>query len=162
MVIVWMIQPDVAREMFGDSALMESGMVPRFLMFDPKAQPHRQEAGMQPIPQAIKSEWAQLVRSLANTYRQNSGISFKVIASEAAKEIFRAYENENIDLRRNAGELRDLAPFVARWSENAAGIARASTPCRFSLSRMWSMARCGRQLGKVGTQNAGGRRCVRL
>src|SRR5690606_35951746 len=48
----------------------------------------------------------------------------------------------------------------ARWSELAAGIAQAPEQRRPSPTRMWSIARCGRQLGKVGTTHSGGCRRV--
>jgi hypothetical protein len=117
--ILWMIQPDAARTAFGEESLTDSGLLPRFLLFDPMAEPKERTAHPVPIPSGIKGGWASLVRSLAETYRMQGNEPKNVVVSEEAYGIFLDYENENIRFRQGGGEHRDITSYVARWTENA-------------------------------------------
>jgi hypothetical protein len=117
--VLWMIQPDAARKAFGDEALAESGFLARFLTFDPKAEPQERYEQPEPIPDRITDGWRNLIASLATQYRANGGEPAAITPSPAAIDILTDYERENVRRRRKTGDLRDLAPFVARWTENA-------------------------------------------
>ena len=121
--ILWMVQPDAARKAFNEESFTDSGLLPRFLIFDPKAEPQERYEQPAPIPAAIKSGWATLIRSLAKTYRMNGGDPQAVAVSQEAKDELTEYERENVRRRCRNGDLIDLAPFVARWTENAWKIA---------------------------------------
>lgn len=117
--ILWMIQPDAARKAFDDDSMTESGLLPRFLIFDPKAEPQERDTQPAPIPPAIKAAWAALIGELVDSYRRQGNDSRTATASREALAVLADYERENVRRRRHSGDLRDLAPYVARWTENA-------------------------------------------
>jgi hypothetical protein len=121
--ILWMIQPDAARKAFDDDSMTESGLLPRFLIFDPKAEPQERNTQPAPIPPAIKTAWAALIADLVDSYRRKGNDPRTATTSREALAVLADYENENIRRRRPSGDLRDLAPYVARWTENAWRIA---------------------------------------
>lgn len=121
--ILWMIQPDAARMALAEDSFTDSGLLPRFLICDPKAEPQERLTPPDPIPVATKDAWAQLIRSLALGYRILGGDPLTVGVSVDATEILHEYERENIRRRCRDGDLRDLAPYVSRWTENAWKIA---------------------------------------
>jgi hypothetical protein len=121
--ILWMIQPDAARMALAEDSFTDSGLLPRFLICDPKAEPQERFSPPDPIPVATKEKWATLIRSLAWGYRILGGDPMTVNVSHEATEILHEYERENIRRRCSKGDLRDLAPYVSRWTENAWKIA---------------------------------------
>jgi hypothetical protein len=121
--ILWMIQPDAARRAFDDDSMTESGLLPRFLIFDPKAEPQERNTQPAPIPPAIKAAWAALIAELVESFRKQGDDPRTATASEEALAVLAAYERENVRRRRHSGDLRDLASYVARWTENAWRIA---------------------------------------
>ena len=121
--ILWMIQPDAARRAFDDDSMTESGLLPRFLIFDPKAEPQERNTQPEPIPPALKAAWAALIAELVKSYRKQGNDPRTATASREALAIFTDYQNENIRRRKPTGDLRDLASYVARWTENAWRIA---------------------------------------
>jgi hypothetical protein len=117
--ILWMVQPDAARKAFGDSSLTESGLLPRFLTFDPKAEPQVSDAPPAPIPQACKAGWASLIGELVESYRLRGDEPRIATVTPEATALLAEYERENIRRRQSTGDLPDLAAYVARWAENA-------------------------------------------
>lgn len=117
--ILWMVQPDAARKAFNEDSFTDSGLLPRFLIFDPKAEPQERYEQPSPIPTAIKAGWETLIRSLATTYRANGDNPQTVTVSPGALALLTEYERENVRRRIRSGDLADLASFVARWTENA-------------------------------------------
>lgn len=117
--ILWMIQPDAARKAFDDDSMTESGLLPRFLIFDPKAEPQERNTQPAPIPPATKAAWAALVGELVESFRKQGDDPRTATASEEALAVLAEYERENVRRRRHSGDLRDLASYVARWTENA-------------------------------------------
>ena len=117
--VLWMVQPDAARKAFADDAFVSSGLIPRFLIFDTKAEPQERTKQPDPIQPKIKLRWTKLIRLLINTYRAQGDTPHLVHASPEAMELFTDYENENVRRRRSDGDLQDMASFVARWTENA-------------------------------------------
>ncbi len=116
--IVWMVQPDAARSALGTEALTESGLLPRFLMFDPKAEPLERLSYPDPIPTSVKIGWSNLVLSLVQNYRAQGDKPLTVEKSGGVDDVMLEFENENIRLRRRSGEYHDFAEYVARWTEN--------------------------------------------
>jgi hypothetical protein len=117
--VLWMIQPDAARMAFADSSLMESGMLPRFLLFDPKAEPKERFGHHTPIPRNVSAPWHECVSALLENYRKNGDTPQTVPVSKQAREILDDFERETVRSRQRQGNLADVAPFVARWAENA-------------------------------------------
>ncbi len=116
--VLWMVQPDAARKAFGDEALTESGLLPRFLTFDPKAEPMERDAPPAPIPANVKKNWANLVTSLVDNHRILGATPRSVKVADDVYGIMLAYENENIRHQRS-GPLKDMRSYAARWTENA-------------------------------------------
>lgn len=121
--VLWMVQPDAAREALGKDSFTESGLMPRFLFFDAKAEPLERETHPKPIAESIKKKWAELITTLCRTYRENGDNPQLIDVDPEATAIMTDYQNECIRLRQRAGDLNDLAPYVARWAENAWRIA---------------------------------------
>jgi len=115
---IWMIQPDAARKAFAEEAFTESGLLPRFLFFDPKAEPQVRTEQPAPIPAATKAAWANLIRSLVRVYRMGGSDPQVVAVSPGAQSLMVAYEACNVRLRRHSGEYRDIAAYISRWTEN--------------------------------------------
>jgi hypothetical protein len=118
-----MVQPDAARKALGEESFTESGLLPRFLFYDPKAEPQERTEQAAPIAAAVKSAWAALVRSLVSSYRTQGDNPEFIAVSQDARVILTDYERENVRRRRRTGDLRDIASFVARWTENGWKIA---------------------------------------
>jgi hypothetical protein len=116
--VCWMVQPDAARDAFGASSMVESGLLPRFLVFDADAEPQERFAPPTPISAEIKNGWSHLIRTLAGTYR-NAAEPQTASVSPEASALMADFERENIRRRQREGDLRDMASFVARWTENA-------------------------------------------
>jgi hypothetical protein len=127
--ILWMVQPDAARCAFGDEALTESGLLPRFLIFDPKVEPKERHGETPRIPRFVIESWKDLVEDLLK-YRRAGREPVVATTSLEAAALLRDYENENIRARQRGGRLADLAPYVARWSENAWKMALILHACR--------------------------------
>jgi hypothetical protein len=117
--ILWMVQPDAAKKAFGDEAFTTSGLLPRFLLFDTKAEPKERDKDPEPIPAETKVKWGGRIKALAKTYRAAGNTPYTVEVNSDARVLLRDYENENVRRRQNTGDLSDLASFVARWTENA-------------------------------------------
>ena len=120
---LWMLQPDALRDALCESALTDSGFLPRFLMFNAEAEAKERQGAPAAIPHDIKAEWHNLVRTLIDTYRSNGATPRAVNVSPDVAVLFQDYENENIRHRQHQGDHRDLKPYVARWTENAWKIA---------------------------------------
>lgn len=121
--ILWMVQPDAARTALADPSLMESGMIPRFLMFDPKAEPKERFEHPEPIAPVILSAWSDLIRALVRAYRNNGNEPAAVNPSAEATAALDEFERETVRRRQRAGDLADVAAFVSRWAENACRLA---------------------------------------
>jgi hypothetical protein len=121
--ILWMVQPDAARSALANPSLMESGMMPRFLMFDPKAEPKERFEHPAPIDPSILSAWSNLIRALVSTYRNNGKEPATVKPSAEATAALDEFERETVRRRQRAGDLADVASFVSRWAENAHRLA---------------------------------------
>jgi hypothetical protein len=117
--VLWMLQPDAARKAFGDEALAESGFLARFLTFDPKAEPQERYEQPEPIQTEVKQGWCDLIAQLVLRFRAKGDEPVTIGVTDAAMALLTDYERENVRLRKRTGDLHDLAPFVARWTENA-------------------------------------------
>lgn len=120
--ILWMVQPDASRRAFEDETLTESGLLPRFLIFDAKVEPKERDGETACIPKDVNESWKSLVVRLLE-YRGRGGEAAHATMTPEAAAILREYENENIRARQRSGTLHDLASYVARWAENAWKVA---------------------------------------
>ena len=121
--ILWLIQPDKARRLTESEAITESGLLPRFLICDTKAE-SMDEPEDPPAPNHQTLEaWARLIRDLLETFRANGEIPTTIRAEREARSIIVGFKNESNARTRESNDLRDVASFVARWAENAWRVA---------------------------------------
>ncbi len=123
LVVLWMVQPDAARAALSKESFTESGLLPRFLIFDAQAEPKIQDKPPEPIDSEVNAAWDDLIRTLVENIRMMGATPAEAVVSDDASKILHEYENQNIRRRQKDGDLRDLAPYVARWAENAWRIA---------------------------------------
>ncbi len=121
--VLWLIQPDKARELLGMANMTESGLLPRFITFDSGAQAEDVPEVRHQISESSRQAWADLLACLASTFRANGENPKLVVPCPEAFELFRTFDNETRAARREGGEYKDIAPFAARWAENAWRIA---------------------------------------
>jgi hypothetical protein len=121
--LLWLVQPGAAQEALGDEKLRDSGFLARCLIVDVKAEPRLRDAPPVPIVASISLAWAKTIAGLITTYRNNQGDAFCVQPDDEAVRVLHSYEQENIRRRTREGDLSDMAPFVARWGENAYRLA---------------------------------------
>ncbi|MEI6606324.1 MAG: DUF3987 domain-containing protein, partial [Verrucomicrobiota bacterium] len=130
--ILWLVQPDAARKAFGEESFTESGLLPRFLVFDPKAEPQVRTEQPEPIPAATKTSWGNLIRSLVGSHRMRGAEPRSVTVSRQARDLLADVERQNVRSRQRGGALRDIAPYVARWTENTWRLALVLHAARHS------------------------------
>lgn len=121
--VLWMIQPDKLREMLGNVSLVDSGLMPRFLVCDTKAEPMKEPEHWPVMDAAVNAKWCSVIKELARTFRDRGKEPQTIATSAEVQAIFRDYFNGVVDQRRTGGELADVASFAARWSENAWRVA---------------------------------------
>lgn len=121
--VFWMMQPDALRSMFGKDAFTESGLLPRFLAFDSKAEPEFIPEEPHIMHPAAARDWRSLLNELAVAFHDKEGLPSVVKMSPEAAQAFRDFENQNIEDRRTGGHLVDVSSYAARWAENAQRIA---------------------------------------
>lgn len=117
--MLWLIQPDKARELLGSAAMTESGLMPRFISFDSEAEAQELPEHRHAISAESRTDWEWLLGKLANEYRANGKNPRTVKPSTEAFKLFHEFDNETRRRRRKDGSEFDIAPFAARWAENA-------------------------------------------
>lgn len=122
--VLWMIQPDALRTMFSKDAFTESGLLPRFLAFDSKAQPEFVPDEPHVMHPAASLDWRLLLNQLTDAFHErDEKTPAEVALSSEAAQAFRDYENQTIQDRRAGGHLEDVNSYAARWPENAQRLA---------------------------------------
>lgn len=149
--ILWLIQPDKARKIFESEALTESGMLARFLVCDSKAEaqdepdtPHTPHAG-------TLDSWAELIDGLLGTYRANGDKPSTIKPDPEARTVLTDYTNESKRRTRKGGDLHDIAPFAARWGENA-----------WRLALVLHAAKYGQEAGTLTLEEGTARHAVQI
>lgn len=114
--ILWAIQPDVWRSMARATNLFESGLLPRFIFFDTKAEPEEYPLEMPTMSPQIRTAWAACINALLAL---RDGEIREVTVSPEAREALRHYENSCRSRARSGNDAADVSAFAARWGENA-------------------------------------------
>lgn len=117
--VLWMLQPDKLRELLESAAMSESGMMPRFLIADTKAEPQEEPDERHCIPASVKSAWTELIHSLLEEYHEPDAKARVVQPEREAAAVLRDYTNEIVQRRKRGGDLEDVSIYAARWAENA-------------------------------------------
>lgn len=117
--VLWLIQPDKARKLTESEAITESGLLPRFLFCDSKAEAMDEpEEPYTPSPATLLA-WGELVQDILETFRSKGEEPSTIETTREARSVLIQFSNECKRRIRKDGDLRDIAPFVARWGENA-------------------------------------------
>lgn len=116
--IVWMTQPDAARDLLADERMTVSGLLPRFLMCDVKAELQHEPELWPEMDPAVVESWSALVKALLG-YRTNGMDPIVIDATDDARKVLREFTNEAVDRAGIGGDLRDVDSYAARWGENA-------------------------------------------
>jgi Protein of unknown function (DUF3987) len=117
--VLWMLQPDKLRDMLGNVALTDSGMMPRFLFCNTRAEPMNEPEEWPTMNAQTAASWNVLIRELVNSFRGRGAEPLCIRTSDAVRGLFRGYFNEIVTKRRTGGELADVSTYAARWAENA-------------------------------------------
>lgn len=117
--VLWLIQPDKARKLTESEAITESGLLPRFLFCDSKAEAQDEPDNPREPDAAALSGWRQLIADLLETFRANGGKPVTITAEPEARTILIHFTNESRKRTRKNGDLCDVKPFALRWGENA-------------------------------------------
>ena len=117
--VLWMLQPDKLRELLESAAMSESGMMPRFLIADTKAEPQEEPDERHCIPATVKSAWTELIHSLLDEYHEPDAKARVVQPEREATAMLRDFTNEIVQRRKRGGDLEDVSIYAARWAENA-------------------------------------------
>ncbi|QIF02436.1 DUF3987 domain-containing protein [Roseimicrobium sp. ORNL1] len=120
--VLWMIQPDAARRMLGDTNMTESGLLPRFLIVNTRAEPRHEPKVWPQMPDDVLSSWDALVKELVQAFRGSMATEVIRLSVEAS-EVFRAYRNRIVDSSKTGGALSDIGIYAARWAEQALRLA---------------------------------------
>lgn len=119
LMVLWMLQPDKLRELLESAAMSESGLMPRFLIADTKAEPQEEPEERHCIPETVKAAWAALIHTLLDEYHEPD-VKARVIQTEReAAKLLRDFTNEIVQRRKRSGDLEDVSIYAARWAENA-------------------------------------------
>ncbi len=117
--VLWLIQPDKARRLTESEAITESGLLPRFLVCDSKAEAMDEPETPRSMDEQTASHWTELIRDLLEEFRAKGETPVTIKADDEARATIVAYQNANNARRRKSGDLQDINSFVARWAENA-------------------------------------------
>ncbi len=117
--VLWLIQPDKARKLTESEAITESGLLPRFLICDSKAEVMDEPEEPDSMKERTLEKWGGLIRDLLETFRVSGDTPMTIRAAKEARRLIVGFRNESNARTRGDGDLRDITPFVARWAENA-------------------------------------------
>lgn len=116
--ILWMLQPDAVQKIMGNANMTESGLLPRFLICNTRAEPQHEPEAWAEIPHSVSQRWKQLVYDLAGAFHDIAEPVTISTTSEAAA-VMRDYRNRIVDASKTGGALHDVAIYPARWAEQA-------------------------------------------
>jgi hypothetical protein len=122
--VFWMIQPDTLRAMFAKEAFTESGLLPRFIVFDSKVEPQLIPEQPYIMHPSASIDWQTLLEKLTASFHERTETApVEVLLSPEAAKVFWHYENQTIEDRRSGGHLADVSMYPARWAEIAQRLA---------------------------------------
>jgi hypothetical protein len=121
--ILWMMQPDVLSNLLDAKDMVESGLLPRFLIVQFGAQPMPDQERRPKVADAVKAAWWERVRDLIEAYRLREKEPTIVETSEDALREFWNFRKSLAARMRPGGDLTDVDTFVRRWEEQAKRVA---------------------------------------
>ena len=119
--LCWLMQPDAAKELTTDSSMVESGLIPRILMFNSHAERREEPETPLVIDQSAKHEWGDICTQLLSL--RNNPEEYTVQTTPEAHKTIVSFTNLSLGQTMIGGELTDLGSFAARYGENTWKIA---------------------------------------
>jgi hypothetical protein len=112
--LLWFCQPMLLRELFTNEEALERGLTARVLPFIVEHDNIPEDDGiLRNVSAKAEENWDLLVRRALDL--RNS--SYEIHCSKEAREVFRAFHNEAVQLRN--GKYREIEGELGRWRENA-------------------------------------------
>ncbi len=117
---LWLTQPDKLETLLSEKSLTDGGLIPRLLACHTNCEPLEIVEGSPAIPASVSTAYAELIRTLLETYR----LASEPLTIHATTEAMQAMNtHHNAIVKRRRGDLRDVTTFAARWTEQAWRIA---------------------------------------
>lgn len=116
-----LVQPCILQELVGDEEAFERGMTARLLPFIVQTKPLEDDGISRRIEEETETAWCKLIRGILAQRETLTGNPHCITCSPEAREIFRLFHNESLQLR--LGEFRDIEAELGRWRENAIRLA---------------------------------------
>ncbi|MDB6021277.1 MAG: hypothetical protein JWQ04_1134 [Pedosphaera sp.] len=114
--LCWFAQPDLLATMLDEESLSVGGFLPRLLVCDTKATPHRIEGEERVLSESVRDQWNRRITDLIATFRVADN-PHRLTPTPEAVAILNDYHNRIVD--RRANDLADVGAFAARYAENA-------------------------------------------
>lgn len=121
--IMLMAQPDFITRQLEREKMVDSGLMPRFLIFVCSPELHEVPIDRLVMPEEYAEAWKDLLWRTVAAFRLRKTDPVVVSASRDVDRLFVDYENENRAKRGTGGDMADIQPFAARWTEQATRIA---------------------------------------
>lgn len=115
---LWMLQPDAVQKIIGNANMTESGLLPRFLICNTRAEPQHEPEVWPDIPRDVAKGWENLVHELAGAFH-DSAEPVTITTTNEAATVMRDYRNRIVDDSKTGGTLSDVSAYAARWGEQA-------------------------------------------
>ena len=112
-----LVQPSILREITDDAEAFERGMTARMLSFIVETEPLEDDGIYRYISEQAAADWNQLIRGILVRREALAGNLNRITCLPEAREIYRHFYNEGVQLRR--GEYKDIEAELGRWRENA-------------------------------------------
>lgn len=113
---LWLTQPDKLDSLLAERSLSDGGLIPRILACHTGCEAREIVQNAPEIPAGVENEYANLIRSLIETYRL-ADEPFTIELTPEALEAMNAHYNAIVKRRRS--DLRDVNIYAARWNEQA-------------------------------------------
>ncbi len=120
--MILLVQPGILRELLGNEEAFERGMTARILTVIVETVPLADDGVYRRVSKETEQGWEQLFAGVFDRRESLAGGTREIICSPEAKEIFRGYHNEVVQLR--LGKYRDIEAELGRARENAIRIAQ--------------------------------------
>jgi hypothetical protein len=117
---LWLTQPDKLDSLLAERSLSDGGLIPRILLCHTRCEAQEIVKDAPEIPPSVEKAYADLIRSLIETYRL-ADEPFTIEPTSEALEVLNAHYNATV--RRRHTDLRDVMIYAARWNEHAWRIA---------------------------------------
>lgn len=114
---LWLVQPDKMDTLVGTEAFVQGGLLPRMLICHTGCQPKPIGDESIGIPIPVENDWRRLVGELLSSFRL-AREPWIIEPSEEATAVLKDHFNLIVS-RWHSGELRDVASFALRWTEQA-------------------------------------------